>query len=159
THIRSLAEPAIVGFWAKIKSIDYSTGKYGYQQVELADDGTWSDTDDDEVEDDDDAAAVERQGFKFCPVDTRVWLMPSETSELYVFDSPILSAIGKSNASISKGASGSVSVYKGSAGSETDTGQDVTAWNKAVAIANNKVCVLTWGTGHPDNIYVSLYDC
>jgi hypothetical protein len=52
--------------------------------------------------------------------------------------SPDFVKIGKTTSGWAKGASASIAVYSGSGGSETATGETVTAWNKFVAIASDK---------------------
>lgn len=42
----------------------------------------------------------------------------------------LLPCVGRTDASHAKAASGTVSVYSGTPGSETDTGVNITAWNR-----------------------------
>ena len=57
--------------------------------------------------------------------------------------------IGKTDAGLSKGASGTISIYSGtSASGLTDTGENVTAYNRFGAIAANRwvaVWTMPWG--------------
>lgn len=46
--------------------------------------------------------------------------------------------LGKTNASHAKGADGTINVYTGTAGSETDSGSDITAHNKFGDVASGK---------------------
>ena len=57
--------------------------------------------------------------------------------------------IGKTDAAINKGASGTVSVYSGSASSSlTDTGENITAYNRFGNVASGKMVAcwtMPWG--------------
>ena len=57
--------------------------------------------------------------------------------------------IGKTDASLAKGTSGTISVYSGASSSSlTDTGENITAYNRFGAIAANRfvfVWTLPWG--------------
>jgi hypothetical protein len=57
--------------------------------------------------------------------------------------------IGKTDAALSKGASGTISIYSGtSASGLTDTGENVTAYNRFGSIASNRwvaVWTMPWG--------------
>ena len=55
--------------------------------------------------------------------------------------------IGKPDADIAKGASGTVSVWSGEPGSETDTGENLTGYAKARAVTAGKFVVLTQPRG------------
>lgn len=53
--------------------------------------------------------------------------------------------LGKTDASHAKGASGTVSIYAGAtAGSESDTGVNVTAWNRFADVDSGKWVHVTW---------------
>ena len=51
--------------------------------------------------------------------------------------------IGKTDSSIAKNASGTVSIYSGTAGSETDTAESVTAFNKFANVGSGKWVMCT----------------
>lgn len=51
--------------------------------------------------------------------------------------------IGKTDASHAKGASGDISIYTGTAGSESDTGYNISAYNRFAAVASGKWVVIT----------------
>lgn len=51
--------------------------------------------------------------------------------------------LGKTDASHAKGASGTISIWSGDAGSETDTGDDETAWNKFANVTSGKWVLIT----------------
>ena len=65
--------------------------------------------------------------------------------------------LGKTNAAIAKGASGAVSVWSGTPGSETDTGYDITgAYNRVAAVAAGAWVTVTFIGGFP---YLSPVEC
>ena len=58
---------------------------------------------------------------------------------------PTLSGIGKTSGAITKGTSGTVKIYAGTTiGSESDTGQTLTAWNRYADAATTKWCRWAW---------------
>lgn len=54
---------------------------------------------------------------------------------------------GKTDAAHNKGASGTVSIWSGTKGSETDTTENVTAWNTFANIGSGKWVVVAWVDG------------
>src|SRR3990167_1730387 len=59
---------------------------------------------------------------------------------------------GKTNASHAKGASGVIKIYSGVKGSETDTGERITAHNTFASLGSNKWCIIAWVDGGWDLI-------
>lgn len=57
---------------------------------------------------------------------------------------PTLSGIGKTNAAIGKGTSGTVNIYTGTLGSETASGSTLTAWNRYADVAITKWVRWAW---------------
>lgn len=57
---------------------------------------------------------------------------------------PTLSGIGKTSGAITKGTSGTVKIYKGTLGSETDSGSTLTAWNRYADVADAKWVRWAW---------------
>lgn len=55
--------------------------------------------------------------------------------------------LGKTDAAHAKGASGTISVYSGTKGSETDSGENVTAWNRYANVASGKWVTCVWING------------
>lgn len=65
--------------------------------------------------------------------------------------------LGKTDASHAKGASGTVSLYSGTPGSETDTTENLTGvWNKFAAIGSGKWVWVDWQDGMP---YETAAEC
>jgi hypothetical protein len=57
--------------------------------------------------------------------------------------------IGKTDATHAKGSSGTISIYSGTKGSETDTGVNVEAWNRFADLGSGKWVTLLWiGEGY-----------
>lgn len=64
--------------------------------------------------------------------------------------------LGKTDASHAKGASGTVSVWAGTPGSESDTGVNVTAYNRFSAVATTK---WVWLNHNGDGFYLVAAEC
>lgn len=64
--------------------------------------------------------------------------------------------LGKTDAAHNKGANGTVSIYAGTPGSETDTTADVTAHNKFANIASGK---WVWVAPFDSNWYITAAEC
>ena len=64
--------------------------------------------------------------------------------------------LGKTDASHAKGASGTVSIYSGTPGSETDTTIDLTAFNKFANIDSGK---WVWVSLYGGNFYITAAEC
>jgi hypothetical protein len=78
-----------------------------------------------------------------------VLVLGAESSEqtLTGVQSVVDSLLGKTDASHAKGASGTVSIWMGAAGSEADTTINVTAYNRFAAVASDKWVHLTSTNG------------
>ena len=57
---------------------------------------------------------------------------------------PTLSGVGKTDATHNKGASGTISIFGGTLGSETDTTINLTAWNRFANVASSKWVRWAW---------------
>lgn len=82
-----------------------------------------------------------------------------DTTALTVFAKPVLAqvVVGKADAAISNGASGTVRVYGGAHGSTTDTSQTIAScYNYGPDIADEADVAVSWPNGKP---VVSLLNC
>ncbi len=64
--------------------------------------------------------------------------------------------LGKTDASHAKSASGTISIYSGVEGSESDTGVNVTAYNKFAAVASGKWVLVVSIFGR---LYLAAAEC
>ena len=64
--------------------------------------------------------------------------------------------LGKTNSSHAKAASGTVSVWSGTPGSESDSGLDITAYNKFADVASGK---WVWCANNGDGWYLIAAEC
>lgn len=64
--------------------------------------------------------------------------------------------LAKTDAAINKGASGACSIYAGTAGSEVDTGVNVTAWNKFDNVEEDKWVGIFWSN---NAFYLGQKEC
>lgn len=82
----------------------------------------------------------------------------TDTTNKYVrvIQREVTAVLGKTDSSHAKSASGTVSVYCGTAGSESDTGWDITAYNKFAAVGSSKWVLCTKVHG---NWYLSAAEC
>lgn len=75
----------------------------------------------------------------------------------YIVAKPLtLAILGKTDASHAKGASGTISIYAGTPGSETDTTINITAFNKFADIASGK---WVWAMPYGVNWYITAAEC
>jgi len=76
---------------------------------------------------------------------------------------PGVSLRGKANATIAKGASGTINIYDGAAGSEVTTGATISAYAKVAAISSTSVFVTVEffpdEPGYPWRAYVNPWEC
>lgn len=75
--------------------------------------------------------------------DRVVMLRHPRSGELIAL-TPISLRIGKTDASHSKGASGTISLYSGTGGSASDTTENVTAYNRFADLDSGKWCLLAY---------------
>lgn len=64
--------------------------------------------------------------------------------------------LGKTDAAHNKGASGTISIYSGTPGAETDTGENVTAFNKFADLESGK---WVWVELYGLNYYLTAGEC
>ena len=74
----------------------------------------------------------------------------------YAVQKEVISLLGKTDASIAKGSSGTVSIYCGQAGSETDTTWNVDAYNRFSTVSSDKWVGVTRVHG---NWYLTAKEC
>lgn len=82
----------------------------------------------------------------------------TSTTTVLVRYTPVVTLLGKTDASHAKGASGTVSVYAGTLGSETDSTDNVTAWNRFAAISSGKWVRMLW-LASSDDIEIIAAEC
>ena len=134
-------EPLITGnngFWARITGRDYTDKTYAWTKIIPQDDQTWDD-DADVSGTTTDKPAREVNDFVFVPTGSRVFLRSRH--DYYVFEWEEYIVLGITDAAITSGSTGTVSVYFDT----TDTTQNITAKNRGTTTlpSSSKVtCVL-----------------
>lgn len=85
-----------------------------------------------------------------------IYCRDSKRWEVIGVTSTMAGLLGKTDASHAKNASGTVSVWSGTPGSESDTGVNVTAYNKFAAVASGK---FVWVLNNGDGYYLVAAEC
>lgn len=85
-----------------------------------------------------------------------IYCRDSKRWEVIGVSSSMAGLLGKTDASHAKSASGTVSVWAGTPGSESDTGTNITAYNKFSAVASGK---FVWVLNNGDGYYLVAAEC
>jgi hypothetical protein len=86
-------------------------------------------------------AMLERQVSQLTEMSKMRW---QERTPRILTGSTVRMVLGKTDAAITKGSSGTVSIWTGTAGSETDSTENITVWNRIGNIAITKWCICAY---------------
>jgi hypothetical protein len=76
--------------------------------------------------------------------DTVKMLWQERTPRILSSNNTLRMVLGKTDAAITKGSSGTVSIWTGTAGSESDSTENITVYNKIGNIAITKWCICAY---------------
>jgi len=71
-------------------------------------------------------------------------MLYQERSQRFLTPTTIKMVLGKTDAAITKGSSGTVSIWTGTAGSESDSTENITVYNKIGDVAITKWCICAY---------------
>ncbi len=131
--------PAVNFFTCKVQIVDPSAETYADGQP-------------------DDLKVYDPAGYgRLLPQDTLLYATPNPTSGRWeVAETIVTGQLGKTDSAISKNSSGTVSVYAGTPGSESDSSLNITVYNKFADVASGK---FVWCHHNGNGWYLTAAEC